>query len=89
MRHSLKYLASLLLGTVFLPAAAQRHTFAIVIDSVSLSKCPEEVRAYADAVSAEGPEAVILSAVWSSPDQVRDTLKKFYLNNSLEGAVFI
>lgn len=89
MRHSLKYLASFLLGTVFLPAAAQRHTFAIVIDSVSLSKCPEEVRAYADAVSAEGPEAVILSAVWSSPDQVRDTLKKFYLNNSLEGAVFI
>ena len=85
----MKYLASLLLGTVFLPVSAQKHTFAVVIDSVSFSRCAEDVRAYADAVSSEGPEAVILPAVWTSPDQVRDSLLNLYRNNDLEGAVFI
>ncbi|MGN0188816.1 MAG: hypothetical protein ACI395_04805, partial [Candidatus Cryptobacteroides sp.] len=89
MSKTLKCLASLLLGTVFLPASAQRNTFAIVIDSVSLSRCSADVRAYADAVCAEGPEAMILSAEWTSPDQVRDTLRYYYRNGSLEGAVFI
>ena len=89
MRHSLKFFASFLLCTVILPASAQRHSFAVVIDSTSFSRCQAEVREYADAVSSEGPQTVILSAVWTSPEQVRDTLKKYYLNNSLEGAVFI
>lgn len=68
---------------------AQRRTFAIVIDSESLSACSQEVEAYRSAVSDEGPLGVVLSADWDSPEQVRDSLLHYYRNASLEGAVFI
>ena len=45
--------------------------FAIITDSVTLSKCSEEFHAYKQALEDEGLGTYIISADWKSPEEVK------------------
>lgn len=71
-------------------AAAQNGaSFAIVVDDKSYRQCKPELELYRDAVRAQGLEAFIVEKDWESPDEIRDSLVKYYRNRRLEGAVFV
>ncbi len=63
--------------------------FAIIIDQDTYTACKAEIENYRSVLESEGLSAVVVPRVWSDPVQVRDVLYGMYLNNGLEGAVFI
>ena len=100
-----KIFLTLLLSAIVLGAAAtakpvivkptqkQATSFAIVIDRLTFENCHPEVEAYRKALERDGLAVYTLSADWSSPDQIREELKKLHKKNlkkmPLEGVVFI
>lgn len=68
---------------------AQNRSFAIFADSESYAKCGREIEAYRQAVCDDGLNAFVLAADWANPEQVRDSIRYYYKNKALEGAVFI
>ena len=75
------------------PTQKQPTSFAIVIDHLTMENCRPEVEAYRKALEHDGLAVYTLSADWSSPDQIREELKKLHKKNltkmPLEGVVFI
>ncbi len=71
------------------PSVSGKTSFAVVIDSHTLTKCAPQVAEYKKTIESEGLPTFVVSAKWESPEQVKDILKKLYKENNLEGAVFI
>ncbi len=66
-----------------------RDGFAIVIDSVSFAHCHDAALQYAGACREEGWDAFVAAGDWASPEQVRDSLKRWHESAGLAGAVFV
>ena len=72
------------------PVKKQSNSFAIVIDNVTYDKIGDDVRAYRDALEADGLATYIISGAWENPDQVKEQIKKVYAKaKNFEGVVFI
>ena len=72
------------------PVTKQSNSFAIVIDNVTYEKVGDDVRAYRDALEADGLATYIISGAWDNPDQVKTQIKKVYAKaKNFEGVVFI
>ena len=72
------------------PLTKQSNSFAIVIDNVTYEKVGEDVRAYRDALEADGLATYIICGAWENPDQVKAQIKKVYAKaKNFEGVVFI
>ncbi len=72
------------------PLSKQANTFAIIIDNVTYDKAGEQVRAYRDALEADGLATYIVSAAWENPEQIRSQIKKLYSKaKNLEGIVLV
>lgn len=101
----MKTLKYLLLAALLLPGIVQakplvekplrRHptSFAIVVDRTTYEKTLPQLRAYRDALEADGLAAYILCDDWQSPEAVRAELyglmRKTSRRAPLEGAVFV
>ena len=79
--------------TIVEPVQKQPTSFAIVIDLLTMENCRPEVEAYRKALEHDGLAVYTLSADWTSPDQIRNELKKLHKKNlkkmPLEGVVFV
>ena len=79
--------------TIVEPVQKQPTSFAIIIDHLTMENCRPEVEAYRKALEHDGLAVYTLSADWTSPDQIRDELKKLHKKNlkkmPLEGVVFV
>lgn len=64
-------------------------TFAVVTDKITYEKIKGDVDAYVTSVQTPYRRGVLVIDKWGSPDSLRAALEKLYLNNHLEGAVFI
>ena len=85
-------LTLLLLALIATAAHAVRHTFAVVVDTVSLRLAAAELRDYARAVEqTNGWRVVVLPDRWGCPDSLRAELRRLYLDDKapLTGAVFV
>ncbi len=72
------------------PVTKQNNSFAIVIDNVTYDKIGNDVRAYRDALEADGLSTYIICGAWENPDQVRAQIKKVYEKaRNFEGVVFV
>ncbi len=72
------------------PLTKQSNSFAIVIDNVTYEKVGDDVRAYRDALEADGLATYIICGAWENPDQVKAQIKKVYAKaKNFEGVVFI
>lgn len=72
------------------PLVKQSNSFAIVIDNVTYDKVGDDVRAYRDALEADGLSTYIICGAWENPDQVKAQIKKVYAKaKNFEGVVFI
>lgn len=72
-----------------LAAAGAQRGFAIIIDNETYAACKADIENYRTVLESEGFSAVVVARVWSDPVQVKDVLHNMYLNDGLEGAVFI
>ncbi len=63
--------------------------FAIVTDNGTYTACRVEIERYRDILKSEGLSAVIVSGEWKNPAEIKDVLYRMYLENGLEGTVFI
>ena len=63
--------------------------FAIFVDKATAEACRSELTAYRDVLAAEGLPALILADDWTTPEQVRDRIRRLYREKGLEGAVFV
>lgn len=70
-------------------AGKTQKGFAIIVDSKSYSACKADVEAYAASVREDGWKAFVSARDWESPEQVKDSLKKWYAGRGLAGAVFV
>ena len=76
-----QFIGAVVFCGISLSAAAQANVekfsvksptaFAIITDSVTLSKCSEEFHAYKQALEDEGLGTYIISADWKSPEEVK------------------
>ena len=85
-------LTLLLLALAATAGYAVRHTFAVVVDTVSLRLAGPELRDYARAVEqTNGWHVVMLPDRWGCPDSLRTELQRLYLDAEapLTGAVFV
>lgn len=81
--------AALAIGVCAGASGQTGASFAIVVDDGSYTRCRTEIELYMNAVREQGLDAFILEKQWESPDEIRDTLRYYYANRHLEGAVFI
>ena len=73
------------------PGIKSKTTFAIVVDEQTYNAAKDEIGAYKNVIEKDGLGAYIIHDNWTSPDKIRETLHKLYLdkNSPLEGAVFV
>lgn len=75
-----------------IPSAEQDsrpYSFAIVVDSCTYAACGDAISLYAESVEDSGLRTMTLVDNWTSPEQLRSVLYKAYLDEKLEGAVFV
>ena len=98
MRHYI--IAAALSCALSLTASAQvkidkcgiksRTSFAVITDSGTYAKCGEELKAYKQVLEEEGLGTWIVSADWSSPDEVKAEILKLASGKpTLEGIVLV
>jgi len=66
---------------------ADARSFAIVTDQKSYDNCKKAIEDYASSV--RGFDAFVCAADWKTPDQVKDSLVKWYGSRDLAGCVFV
>lgn len=71
------------------PTHSSRSTFAIMVDNNTYEACKEDITAYKQAIEREKLGTYVLVADWQTPEMVKDVIKDYYYNHSLEGVVFI
>ena len=76
---------------IIAPTIKSKATFAVVIDETSLSKVPDAVYAYRDAVEKDRLGTYIISDTWKSPDAIREILIRLHRDKKapLEGVVLV
>ncbi|HHT29049.1 hypothetical protein [Petrimonas mucosa] len=80
---------SLLMASSHVSPQSHQRLFAIVVDPAVSENCGASIDAYARSIRADGLETLIIVDKWHVPDSIRVQLQQLYLNNHLEGAVFI
>ena len=88
MKNYLIVLATACLATSAM-AGPRSNSFAIVVDQESYSRCTQSIDAYCKSVREDGLDAFVACADWTCPEQVKDSLKLWHSERSLEGAVFV
>ncbi len=63
--------------------------FAIIVDKESYTACKAEIDSYSIALQSRGFTPQIVARQWNDPQEIRGVLQEMYLNNSLEGALFV
>lgn len=63
--------------------------FAVVVDSTTYKACKTELNNYKTLLQREGFSLYFAVDNWSAPEPIKELLHKLYLNNSLEGALFV
>ena len=71
------------------PSVQGPSSFAVITDTRTARECRTQMTAYKQTLEAEGLPVYIVSHDWTTPEQVRDVLRKLYAENALEGCVFI
>lgn len=72
------------------PSLSQAPEFAIIADRRSIDLAGEELKQYADALRAEGLDAVVIEDRWQHPDSIRLLLRSMYNSGrGFEGTIFI
>lgn len=90
MKKLLLILAGVLTGLTPSLSQAPEGEFAIIADSHSINVAGQEINQYADALRAEGLNAVVIEDRWQHPDSIRLFLKRMYQSGKgFEGTVFI
>lgn len=71
--------------------SAKQHvpSVALVVDPETLAAAGGGIEAYAEAIRQDGKEVIVIEDRWHCPDSIRECLKSLYINENLEGAVFI
>ena len=65
-------------------------SFAVITDSATYAQCGEELKAYKQVLEEEGLGTLIVSAAWSSPDEVKAEILKLASGKpALEGIVLV
>jgi hypothetical protein len=67
----------------------QQNSFAIVVDSKSLTKAKNELEAYKKAIENDGLKVYIIEDKTYNPEDIKKKLKNLYIHNNLEGCVLI
>lgn len=70
-------------------ANSAERVFAIVVDKTTYENCRSEIDDYSLALQNEGFITLILSKIWETPMQLRDSLFSIYNRQSLVGAILI
>lgn len=86
------FAAVLTLSVSSMAAKSAKHgksLFAVVVDEKTYEKIGKDVDAYVASVSNEGRVGKLVVDKWFSPDSIKAQLHKMYLNENLEGAVFV
>lgn len=78
-------LLSLMLSSVVVHAQG----FAILADNDSYDYCRPQLEAYAASVRADGFDAFVAAGKWETPEEVRDSLRRWHETRALEGCVFV
>jgi len=90
MKKLLLILVTALTGLTPLLSQDPEGEFAIIADSRSLQVAGEEIKQYADALRAEGLDAIVIEDRWQHPDSIRLLLKRMHdSDRGFEGTVFI
>ncbi|MFA5712720.1 MAG: hypothetical protein WC960_00910 [Bacteroidales bacterium] len=63
--------------------------FAVVADSATFKACQNELKDYEILLQREGFSLYFAVDNWNSPEPIKELLYNLYLNNSLEGALFV
>lgn len=73
------------------PTIKSKTSFAIVVDANTYKAAENELKAYKKVVEDDGLGTYIISDNWTSPEKIRETLHKLYLEKSspLEGVVLV
>lgn len=73
------------------PTIKSKTTFAIVVDAKTYKAAETELKAYRQVVEKDGLGTYIITDNWTSPEKIRETLHKLYLDKSspLEGVVLV
>jgi len=73
------------------PTIKSKTSFAIIVDKATYSSAKDEINAYKKSVEKDGLGTYIVYDNWTSPEKIKETLKKLYSdkNSPLEGAVFV
>ncbi len=73
------------------PTIKSKTTFAIVVDDKTYKAAETELKAYRQVVEKDGLGTYIITDNWTSPEKIRETLHKLYLDKSspLEGVVLV
>jgi len=88
----MKYRTILFVLSLFLSCRslyAADASFAIVADPLTVQKLRQELASYAKVIEARGLTPILLIDRWQHPDSIRFYLQKLYVEQQLEGAVFI
>ncbi|MDD4638568.1 MAG: hypothetical protein PHT63_02260 [Bacteroidales bacterium] len=78
-----------LLLTYSAVSATAKRGFAVVIDPEAYQICRSSVDRYLASVNNQGLKYFLIVDRWSNPDSIRQELRRLYIDNNLEGAVFI
>ncbi len=90
MKKLLLIFATVLTGLTPSLSQTSEGEFAIIADNHSINVAGQEINQYADALRAEGLNAVVIEDRWQHPDSIRLLLKRMYQSGKgFEGTVFI
>lgn len=68
---------------------AGERGFAIFVDNDTYNACREDIDKYDSMLKGEGFTTFLMSAAWSTPEQVKEKILNLYKEQNLEGAIFI
>lgn len=71
------------------PSVQGSSSFAVITDTRTARECRSQMTAYKQTLESEGLPVYIVSYDWTTPEEVRNVLRKLYVENALEGCVFI
>jgi len=80
---------SLFFLAVTVQAGPLKRSIAIVIDQATYANCRQSVDSYAKSLSMDGLYPMVVTDKWGIPDSIRSVLHGLYINQNLEGAVFV
>jgi len=72
------------------PQRSHNATVALIVDTKTFQQTAAAIRAYRDAIEADGLSVYILIADWASPDSVKQAIRKLYQEtHRFQGVAFV